>query len=416
MYYCGRKKKTGQPGAPGCPVIALEEEGIGACTAAYEYMQKEQTVAMVKYFLCIISLFLLSSCLITDSVEPIFDRTVLVYIGRDNSLKSAADEKIESLKKGWDGKNGYLVIYQDLSGEGAVLQEIYVENGIKKNKVIYAHEKENSASPEVFARVLKEVVEMYPADSYGLILFSHASGWLPEGALTSPRSLVQDEPENAWMAMTDFAAAIPDRQFDYIVFEACFMAGIEVVYELRNKTEYIVASSAEILSPGFRSIYETSVNELFKKDAGLAKFTKNAYDAVDAGKGEQRSATLSITKTKGLDALSNWLKENISIDKGESVDVDNIQHFDRYSYHLFFDFEDYFSRVLKDEGKKDELRKLIDDCVLFRAATPEFMPSYLGFKIEKHSGLTTYVRQSKYAYMNSKYEELEWFKKIYVIN
>ncbi|MDR1602967.1 MAG: hypothetical protein LBS42_11150 [Tannerella sp.] len=354
--------------------------------------------------------------MITDNVEPVFNRTVFVYIGRDNSLRNAAEEKIESLKNGWDGKNGYLIVYQDLSGKGSVLQEIYVENGIGKTKEIYRQEKENSASPEVFADVLKRVVETYPADSYGLILFSHASGWLPEGTLSSPRSLVQDEGENTWMDITDFAAAIPDAQFDYIIFEACFMAGIEVAYELRNKTEYIVASSAEILSPGFKGIYETSMNELFNKNAslGLVKFTKDAYDAVDAQTGELRSATFSVIETKGLNVLSDWLRENISDEK--SVDIGEIQYFDRYSYHLFFDFEDYFSRVLKDDEKRDELRRLVNSCMLFKASTPEFMPSYLGFKVEKHSGLTTYIRQSSYPYLNAKYEELEWFKKIYVIN
>jgi hypothetical protein len=289
-----------------------------------------------------------------------------------------------------------------------------VENGISKTKEIYRRERENSASPEVFADVLRRVVETYPADSYGLILFSHASGWLPEGTLSAPRSLVQDEAEDAWMAMTDFAAAIPDRQFDYIVFEACFMAGIEVAYELRNRTNTIVASSAEILSPGFRSVYETSVNELFKKDAGLVKFTKDAYDAVNAQTGELRSATFSVIETKGLQALSDWLRENVSVEK--HVDIGDIQHFDRYSYHLFFDFEDYFLRTLKDGARQDELKRLINDCVLFKASTPEFMLSYMGFKIEKHSGLTTYIRQSNYPYLNAQYEELEWFKKIYVTN
>lgn len=408
-----KKKKRDNPERRVVP--AYPKTGLLAIVCSgWRTYRKDKVIAMIKHFLCMTGLFFLSSCLITDNVVPVFNRTVLVYIGRDNSLRSVAEEKIESLKKGWDGKNGYLVVYQDLSGEGSVLQEIYVENGIKKTKEIYRRERENSASPEVFADVLKRVVEAYPADSYGLILFSHASGWLPEGSLSSPRSLVQDEPENAWMAMTDFAAAIPDRQFDYIVFEACFMAGIEVAYELRNKTEYIVASSAEILSPGFRGIYETSLNELFKKDAGLVDFTKDAYGAVSVQTGELRSATFSVIETRGLNVLSDWLRENISVEK--SVNIGGIQHFDRYSYHLFFDFEDYFSRVLKDGAKQDELQRLINGCVLFKASTPEFMPSYLGFKIEKHSGLTTYIRQGNYPYLNAKYEELEWFKKIYVIN
>ncbi|MDR2120450.1 MAG: hypothetical protein LBP64_06215 [Tannerella sp.] len=366
----------------------------------------------------IIGLFILASCLVTEHEESTFKRTVLVYIGRDNSLGNSSEEKIESLMHGWNGKNGNLIIYQDMWGAGAALQEIYVENGIAKTKEIYARASENSASPEVFARVLREVVATYPADSYGLIVFSHASGWLPDDALTSPRTLIEDVPENARMSLTGFASAIPDGRFDFIVFEACFMAGIEVAYELRNKTKYIVASSAEMLSPGFRDTYETSLNALFKKEAGLTEFAAKAYEVADAKTGDFRSATLSVIETKGLLALSNWLRDNISPDGAENVNIEEIQHFNRSSAHLFFDFEDYFSRILKNDGAKDELKRLIDNCVLYRAATPEFMPSpeYMGFKIEKHSGMTTYIRQSKYPYMNGKYETLEWFKKIYIIN
>ena len=34
------------------------------------------------------------------------------------------------------------------------------------------------------------------------------------------------------MEITDFAMALPDHLFEFIIFEACNMAGIEVAYEL----------------------------------------------------------------------------------------------------------------------------------------------------------------------------------------
>jgi len=365
---------------------------------------------MTKCYACLICLCLLS-CVFEEHDTPEHKRTVFVYIGRDNSLGGSSEEKIESLMNGWDGRNGYLVIYQDLSS-GSTLQEIYVEKGVKKTRIIEEREDEDSASPAVFTGILSRVVNMYPADSYGLILFSHASGWLPDATLSSPRvmprSLVQDG--NNWMSLSGFASAIPDRRFDFIIFEACFMAGIEVAYELRNKTDYIVASSAEILSPGFKNIYETSVNELFKPEADLTAFTRNAYDAVNAQSGDLRSATLSVIRTEGLNALSTWLRDNSSANI--SVEIRDIQHFDRGSNHLFFDFEDYFSRVITNSGQRNELTRLINNCVVYQAATKEFMPTYQGFEIKKHSGLTTYISQDEFPYLNERYQELSWFKKI----
>lgn len=57
---------------------------------------------------------------------------------------------------------------------------------------------------------------------------------------------------HAEMELEEFAAAIPDGQLDFIVFEACLMAGVEVAYVLRGKTDYILSSAAEIVSPASR--------------------------------------------------------------------------------------------------------------------------------------------------------------------
>ena len=53
--------------------------------------------------------------------------------------------------------------------------------------------KENSASPQVLKRVINDVTRLYPAKSYGLIVFSHGSGWLPSHTLVNgSRSIIID--------------------------------------------------------------------------------------------------------------------------------------------------------------------------------------------------------------------------------
>lgn len=128
-----------------------------------------------------------------------------------------------------------------------------------------------SASAETFGRVLQEVADAYPADSYGLIFFSHASGWLPAGTLQKPqtpqnrsRSIGVDDGGmgRSEMDMADFADAIPGGMFDFIVFETCLTAGAEVAYQLRGKTDFMLASSAEIVSPGFTPVYPLALRLL----------------------------------------------------------------------------------------------------------------------------------------------------------
>lgn len=334
---------------------------------------------------------------------------ILAYLGGDNNLSSETYQKIETIRQGWQGgSDKKLLIYTDPADALPSLIEIVNENGQNIKRVIYNYEEENSASKAVFSRVIGEVTSLYPSPSYGLIVFSHASGWLPEGTLTSPRSIIMDKKQE--MELSDFAESIPDNTFDYIIFEACFMTGIEVAYELKEKANYILASSAEIVSPGFTHIYPQSINHLTGSLSGLQSFGENAFAWFDNKSGYMRSATFSIIKTSQLDPLANWIKSNC--DQTKEIDITAIQHFDRYSYRLFFDFEDYYSSLVETDIQRKELTSLLSNCIVWKDATPSFMKDYNGFDIKKHSGLTTYIPQEKYSFLNKEYQKLKWYKSI----
>jgi hypothetical protein len=38
------------------------------------------------------------------------------------------------------------------------------------------------------------------------------------------------------------------------------------------------------------------------------------------------------------------------------------------------------------------------------------MKDYNGFDIRKHSGLTVYIGQKQYSYLNTEYKNLKWYK------
>ena len=71
----------------------------------------------------------------------------------------------------------------------------------------HTYDQENSASPQVLKRVINDVTRLYPAKSYGLIVFSHGSGWLPPHTLVNgSRSIIIDNDNE--MEITDFAMAL----------------------------------------------------------------------------------------------------------------------------------------------------------------------------------------------------------------
>jgi hypothetical protein len=352
-------------------------------------------------YLCILGVLSLHSCKKSISTEePGNPRTVLVYMGGDNNLSDETGDKIASLRKASVSK-GRLLIFQDALNQSPRLLEI------KSGEVLTlkTYGPESSASPEVFKLVLQDLQKLAPADSYGLILFSHASGWLPQRTLIKPYAVAQDGKDD--LELLEFAAVIPDDFFDFMIFEACFMTGIEVVYELHNKTDFIVASPAEILSPGFTPIYPELIPLLFSPEADLKKFAETFFSYYNALSGDYQSATIAVIRTSPLQALATWVKEN----KDRTVpaeDYKDIQKFDRYSdYTLFFDFEDYFQRASKPEAST-QLHKLINDVVVYKAATSSFMKNSSGFDIIRYSGLSTYIPQTGFPYLNQEYGKLKW--------
>lgn len=356
----------------------------------------------------------LFSCADDTPEKDATERVVLIYLACDNSLSGEGYQKLEALSL-WPGKPGCrLLVYLDTSDAVPRLIEL---PGKGKRNTIKSYAELNSATGDTFARVLSDVKSTYPSPSYGLVLFSHASGWLPEEALpssgTAPiklKSLAVDG--NKEMGLIEFAQAIPDKSFGFMIFESCFMAGIETAYQLRNKTGYILASPAEILSPGFTPLYSAAVSQLFEGPAGLQSFAQRAFDYWDTRSADYRSMTLSLVRTDSLESLAAFIRQQAHTQN--PVDVNQLQHFDRYtSYHLFFDFEDYYARLIPDQTKKQQLAQLLSQVVIWKAATPSFMSRYNGFDIDRHSGITTYILQQQFAGLNDWYKQLDWYKDVY---
>jgi hypothetical protein len=355
-------------------------------------------------------LFLVACERDSETAPPVTDRVVLVYLGGDNNLSGETYQKKEALKQGWNPSlRGRLLVYSDPSDDVPKLLEIGSDKqGATTETVVRTYNESNSADATVFASVVSEVKAVYPASSYGLVLFSHGSGWLPEGTLAKSRSVAIDQGKE--MDLIDFAAAIPDHTFDFIVFEACFTAGIEMAYELKDKTDYILASSAEVLSPGFYGIYEDALAYLFSPKADLKAFARKAFDYFDNQSGDYRSATFSIVQTDRLQSLADWVK-NARVDLSKN-NTSEVQHFDRNTHHLFFDFLDSYRQTLT-AAQSAELERLIGECVIYKAATPWFMLQQNGgFVVKAHSGLTTYIRQKRFPFLNDGYDKLAWAKAI----
>lgn len=388
----------------------------------------------IKYIAVMAFVVFLQSCIKDDYQGPdpnLPTRTVLAYLGGDNSLSATLKSEVEELRRGWTYTGNRCLIYVDPVDD--VPRLLSLRGGCSTYPTPFidtlaTYSEENSASAEVFRRVIDDVVRLQPADSYGLIFSSHASGWLPEGTLGNPtRSIGVDNTggtmatTNTEMELADFAAAIPDGQFDFIIFEACLMSGVEVAYELRNKTDYILASSAELIVPGFMSIYRSSLRYLFNTgqttESALTAFASTYYNYVNGLSEPYRSTTLSILKTENINLLASRTEEVFATRAFEGIsDINTLQRFDRPGSYgdrpalpRYFDFMECVDKIATP-AEYAEIESAMNDIVVWKAATPTFMTGYNGFAITRHSGLTTYIEQPAFDKLNASYRLTAWWR------
>jgi len=354
----------------------------------------------------ILLLFAVCICLSCSSneIEQEFSkRTVLIYMAADNSLYRNANSDINEMLAVEISNEYNLLVYIDTPNDNPYLLKI------KKGKIdtLKQYTSQNSASKQVLESVINETFSLFPAESYGLILWSHGTGWLPEGVYdyikeTNVRSFGKDKSKE--MEITDLAEAIPEN-LDFIIFDACLMSGIEVLYQLRNKTKIIIASPTETLVAGFP--YENIIPILLTPRPNYIEIASAFMEYYRNKDGKLQSASIAVIDAKELKSLANLVKNTMK-DKANLAcpNRELIQRYDTREPALLFDFEDYLEHLISNESYLTALRKQISKAVIYNDFTPYFLDE---FSIEKSSGIGIYIPFANDA-LFEQYSLLDWYK------
>jgi hypothetical protein len=140
----------------------------------------------------------INACSKDNEPQTVSTRTILIYISADNSLNKFAYSNMENIVKGVADDNltnGNLLIYIDPADNVPQLVQVKKgNNGSVEKHVVCTYPEQNSASEEVMQNVLNEVFSSgrYTAESYGLILWSHGTAWLPSDIDTYVRFFGED--------------------------------------------------------------------------------------------------------------------------------------------------------------------------------------------------------------------------------
>ncbi len=347
-------------------------------------------------------------------------RTMFVYLGGDNNLDDEVYQKIDALCAGMSGVDGKMMIYQDHRQRGAYLYSVErTSEGSYKAIQVRSYGTQNSADPNVFRSAMNDALSHAPAESYGMLIFSHGSGWLPA---TTPelsakssysperpgtevsRSIIQDGRD--MMSVTDLATVMPSGVFDFIVLEACLMGDLATVYELSAKTRYILASPTEIFSPGFTDIYPAAVRYLYETvPSGLKSFGER-YMSYWRSDPEYPYATIALYDCSKIGVLAEAVREPLAeaTHYGTGDYIDNVQRFGRNKYYrCFLDLKQFVGQFSSDE-EKARIEQALAQTVIYKDATPSFGPkSEDHFDITDYCGISVYPTPYEYPLLNREY-------------
>lgn len=218
----------------------------------------------------------------------------------------------------------------------------------------YTMNSQIATDPAVMEEVFTDMQAVAPSDSYGLILGSHASGWMKGNSVQS-KAFGDDDGYN--IDIPDLAGVLKNsfsEKLDFVLFDACMMGTAEVGYELRETTSYCIASVMETPVYGFP--YDQILPYLYSENVD---YSAVCHEFISFNKIKDAWGTCAVMDCSQMENLASAVKEKLSEweDALSSVSMQNVQQYGVNSYKYFsYDVLDFFREL----GRKSGIVKTTD--------------------------------------------------------
>jgi hypothetical protein len=354
-------------------------------------------------------------------------------IADNDIMDSEVEYTISQLKAGTKRSGGRVAVYVDRKGESPRLFGISQKG---EEQLTKTYVEVNSADASILAEVIRDAKTLFPAEKFGLVLWSHGMGWLPYGhSNTQNRTLRQSTvfPKVRYVGpdqddgtntsprvaeIVDLASYLPDNTAEYIWFDACLMGNIETLYELRNKCRYFIVSPTEVLAEsgyGASGIPYSKVLPFMSGDKEALTNACRHYISHYRNMKHSilRSASIALVDARELDRLYDACRAVLqgSLPSLEKTGMTNLQ-----AYHtpnvpnVFFDMREIIKKTGETSAAYRPFEEQLAKTVLYKDATDKMMDELLIDPL-KYSGLSMYVPSHKWKNTNEYhyyFENLEW--------
>ena len=364
---------------------------------------KAKKKRFIIFLSCFLLLLALGSCSsgngITDGDNSgINQQTILVYMpwtgsNSDNGLYSIFLQNLDSIEEGIKNSGGLsnkkVLVFLSTSATNSQLYEIIYNRGDFIHKSIKDYTGNFYTSASGITEILNDMKTNAPALNYALIIGSHGTGWTykddwthyPYEAMTTSYILTNLKTKLANLkiktrffgSVTDlknYATDIPTLaegiagagvKFQYILFDDCYMANVETAYTLRNVTNFLVASTSEVMDIGMP--YKEMWGNLSSQAPSYTSLVSEFYDFYKNY--QYPYGALSAIDCRKMDGLAAIMKK---INKSYSLSEDSlgkIQVLGGYNSPIFYDLYDYVNHLTDTNHQKidEALLKSCQDAI-----------------------------------------------------
>lgn len=355
-----------------------------------------------------------------DAPPATVSRTVLVYMVADNTLGTnfgSDDEDITEMLEGVKGgalNGGRLIVYHNrpktAQGNPPQMLEI-TEQGLKVLKTYPDDASIYSVDPARIREVMADMKRLAPAEDYGLVLWSHANGWLGPTSPSDDRYRAFGDDRGYHITVQTLAKTLEGEQFSFIYFDCCLMGCVEVIYEMRGLTPCIVASPTELSIDGMP--YDRNVPEMFLAEPDVVQMAENTYKYYeDDVNGYDEGCQIAVYDTRTLDALAAATRDILVNVKEFPEMVDYIQRYNRpYEATYIYDMDNYMELIARVDYPEqlEAWRKAWRNTVVYGAATRNGIG---GLYFDRYCGLGVMAIDSHAEATWRGYNTLQWWKDV----
>ena len=178
-------------------------------------------------------------------------------------------------------------------------------------------------------------------------------------------------------------------KMQYILFDVCYMSNIETAYELKDVTNYMIASGSEIMAAGlpYRSMW-SYLNSSTPNYSSIVSTSVNFYK----NNSSAPYCNLAAIDCRQVEKLASVMKDiNAENQLQTSVNLDSIQHLDGFRPNLFYDLETYVDSLRPSGYLLDQFKNQLKLTIKASDHTDEAYTciySYDSFKIKNYCGIT----------------------------